>query len=183
MPLCYVHNQEFPRESMQEHHKRPRAYGGPDVPDNIVWICSGDHDLLHRSAQRLYANKAGEAKDMVVRHLPNYPAGQKRLWDLVLAVAHARRDHARSSEIPEAGVDAEDPISTVKMSLDLPDWLHHRLKTLATGKGLYKYVMGVLENHAVIATQKPGASEEDTFAEKQEDAELPEESPLEVIEF
>lgn len=167
---------------MQEHHKRPRAYGGLDVPDNIVWICSGDHDILHRAAQRLYANKAGEARDMVERHLPNYPAGQKRLWDLVLTVAHARRDHARSSEIPEAGVDAEEHTSTVKMSLELPDWLHHRLKTLATGKGLYKYVLGVLENHAMVATQKPGADSEELYSEKKEAPEAEEDS-LEILEF
>lgn len=148
---------------MEEHHKHPRAYGGTDDPDNRVWLCASDHSLLHRSALRLYSGKGGEAKDMVVRFLPNQPARQERLLRLVQTVARARQQHARSSDVPEAGVEADDHQSTVKMQLDVPDWLHHRLKALSTGRGLYRYVMHVLENHCLVATQKPGAPQAELY--------------------
>ena len=106
---CHIHQGEhFPKEAMQEHHIHPRAYGGGDEPTNLVWICSGDHDILHRAALRLYAGKAGEARDIVDRYLPNQPARQERLWRLVQAVARARMEHARSTDIPEAGLDQAD---------------------------------------------------------------------------
>lgn len=174
---CYIHaGESFPRESMQEHHICPRAYGGTDDPDNRIWICSGDHDVLHRAALKLYANKAGEARDIVQRYLLDQPARQERMWKLVKAVAEARAQHARSTDIPEAGLDG-DHAATVKMSLDVPDWLHHRLKALATGQGLYRYVMGVLENHALVATQKPGASKAELYGPPRQKPTEPDPNP------
>ena len=163
MECCIHQGEHFPPETIEVHHIHPQAYGGDDAPTNRANLCVGCHTITHQAALRLYAGKAGEARDMVDRYLPNQPARQERLWRLVQAVAKARMGHARSSEIPEAGVDDPDHLSTVKMSLDLPDWLHHRLKSLATGQGLYRYVMKVLENHAAVATQKPGAPPKELF--------------------
>lgn len=163
MPECYVHQGEsHTREEMQTHHVVPQAYGGGDDSENLVLICSSSHDLLHRVAHKIYANKSGEGKDIIARYLPDNPARQERLWKLAASVARARRDHARTTEIPEAGVEAEDQ-ATVMVSLDVPDWLHHRLKTLSIGTGLAKYCLKVLENHALVATQKPGAEPRELF--------------------
>lgn len=163
---CFIHQGEhIPPEATQTHHKVPRAYGGLDDEFNLVDLCSTCHDLLHRSALRLYSGKAGQAKDIVVRYLPDQPARVERLWKLVQTVAQARQRHVRSSAVPEAGVEA-DHQSVVKMQLELPDWLHHRYKALSTGQGLNRYVLQVLENHAQVATQKPGAAPDELFGIK-----------------
>lgn len=159
---CHIHTTErILPELLEEHHIHPQAYGGPtDGP--VVSLCELCHTCVHKAAMKLYASKQGEARDLVQRHLPDQPARQERLWKLVEAVVKARMEHARSTDVPEAGLDA-DHQSTVKMSLDLPDWLHHRLKALSTGQGLYRYVLGVLETHATVATTKPGATKQELF--------------------
>lgn len=161
---CHIHQGEhIPAETTEVHHKHPQAYGGSNNPDNKIILCVGCHTICHQAALRLYAGNGGEAKDIVERYLPNQPARQERLWRLVQAVAKARMEHARTSDIPEAGVDDPEHQSTVKVSLDVPDWLHHRLKALSTGQGLYRYIMKVLENHCIVATQKPGAPHDELF--------------------
>lgn len=161
---CYIHTEEhIPDELLEVHHIHPQAYGGPDAQENTTRLCSACHTCVHAAALKVYSGKKGAARDLVQRHLPDSPARQDRLWKLVEAVVRARREHVRTAEVPEAGLEAENQ-STVKMQLDVPDWLHHRLKTLATGQGLAKYVLGVLENHAAVATMKPGAGPKELFA-------------------
>ncbi len=160
---CFIHQGEHcVPEVMEVHHKTPRAYGGSDDPNNLVNLCALCHTCCHAAALKLYSNKAGQAKDMVVRYLPNQPARVERMWRLVQTVAKARKQHVRSAVVPEAGVEANHQ-SIVKMQLELPDWLHHRYKALSAGQGLNRYIMKVLENHAMVAISKPGATAAELF--------------------
>lgn len=167
MPECYIHQGEhFPPEALETHHIRPQAYGGGDEPNNLCHLCDTCHGITHDAALKLYSGKTGEAKDIVERYLLEQPARQERMWRLVVAVAEARQDHTRSQDIPEAGLEADRP--TVKMMLEVPDWLHHRLKSLSAGRGLYRYVMELLEQHCLVATQKSGAPAEELYGVKRE---------------
>lgn len=159
---CFIRRgEQFPRESMHPHHIQPRAYGGPDTPENIVWICSDVHDILHRLAVKLAAKASmvGEAKHILEKFLPGQPARQERLWKLAVSAARAQLQHVRTGDIPEAGLEEVD---VVKIVVEAPVWLHHRLKTLSVGTGLQKYVLRLLQHHATVAIQKPGAD----FTEK-----------------
>ena len=169
MPACFIHSDaHFPMAALEVHHKHPTAYGGPDTPDNRCLLCASCHAAVHRIAIKAYSRQVGVAKDILEQYLPGQPQRQERLWKLVQTVVQARTTHTRSTEIPDAGLDGEDDEDTVKVSLDMPNWLHHRLKTLATGRnGLYKYIMTVLANHAMVATKKPGATKEELYAYKE----------------
>lgn len=165
MPVCYIHNdQDFHSACVQVHHRIPQAYGGLDTPENRFILCSTCHDFCHRMALKLAAGQRAAALDAITQYLPNSPARQKRFVDLCEAIVRARFSHKRSLEIPEAGLDT-DSADKVLMSLEVPAWLHHRLKSLAGPGRLYKYVLGVLNNHAMLATQKSGASRKELFGD------------------
>ena len=162
---CFVHRGEpLPPEALQEHHVHPQAYGGPDIPSNTKMLCSGCHDVLHRLAAKLAAKKpmTGDAQRILEQFLPNQPARQERLWTLAKAAARAKLQHVRTGDIPDAGVEEQD-VDTVKILIEAPVWLHHRLKTLSVGTGLYKYVLNVLTQHVTVATQKASAPATELF--------------------
>ena len=165
MPTCYIHNdQHFPMEALEIHHKHPTAYRGPDTPENRCLLCASCHSAVHRIALKLWSKRAGEASNILDLYLPNQPARQERLRKLAIIIVQARTQHIRDYRVPEAGTTQDDDADTVKMSLDVPAWLHHRLKTLAGPRGLYRYVMKVLERHAIVATNKPGAVPTELFS-------------------
>lgn len=112
-----------------EHHRHPRAYGGADDPENLVWLCSGCHDLMHRLATMVAAGKAGVAQDFMMLYLPADPAARERLNTLVKEVLKAKL---------EFGVSAtEDDL--VLLSVKVPRSVHARLKTLSSE---YKHASG-----------------------------------------
>ena len=173
MACCSIHNDvEVPVEVLEIHHKHPQAYGGGDETENKVPLCTSCHTVVHKAALKLYAGRAGQGKDLVDRFLPSQPARQERMWKMVQTIARARQQHARSTDVPDAGVESENQ-SVVKMQLEVPDWLHHRLQALSSGKGLYRYVMGVLENHVLVATQKPGAPPAEMYGTGRDNREPP----------
>ena len=162
MPCCFIDGQDVPVEMLEVHHKWPQAYGGPDTPDNRIYLSPTNHSMVHKIALKLGTGNQGVAKDMVSILLPNQPKKQQKMMELAQIIARAREQFKKSGEIPDA--DAPEPVDTTTMSLDVPNWVHHRLKTLSQGKGLYKYVLDVLERHVLVATQKPGATEQEMFA-------------------
>jgi hypothetical protein len=166
-------------EALEVHHKHPTAYGGPDTPDNKCLLCASCHSAVHRVALKMYSRQTGVAKDIVVRYLPDQPQRQERMLKLAEVILQARILHTRSTEIPEAGL-RDNNQDTVKMSLDVPAWLHHRLKTLAIGTGLYKYVLTVLANHAAVMTNKPGASKEELYGAAPLNCSPPDDASFEV---
>lgn len=147
MACCCIHDdREVAEDLLVVHHVEPQAFGGLDVPENRVFLCAGCHDILHRAEQRMSHSRQGVAIDMVQRYLQNQPARQQRLLRLINSAALARQSQQHNSDVPEAGETTE----TVMISLEIPRWLHHRLKTLAQGKsGLYRYCTTILEHHAV----------------------------------
>lgn len=176
MPNCLIHNdKQVSTKLLEEHHKHPTAYGGPDIPENICWLCPSCHDAVHRMSHLYYARKNGEADDLITQYLPNQPARQQRLKQLCLTVANARREHVRTGDAPAAGEDEQE---TVKMTVEVPSWVHHRLKTATMGKGLYKSITAYLTKLAVDLTKSSGGEESPvTIAEEEATTEEPDAQP------
>jgi hypothetical protein len=146
LPICFVHDDTIvAADLLIVHHIKPQAFGGPDVPENRALLCASCHDVLHKAEVKLSKGKQGLAFDLIDRFLPNQTVRQQRLRMLVTAMANARRDWTPNTDIPESGVEAE----TVIMQLDVPVWIHHRLKTAAQDHklGLYNYCLKILEQH------------------------------------
>ena len=36
-----------PSVLLEHHHVWPQEFGGPTVPDNLVWICASTHNSVH----------------------------------------------------------------------------------------------------------------------------------------
>jgi hypothetical protein len=147
MSCCVIHDDlEQAPDLLVLHHKVPQAWGGLDVPENRCYLCASCHDVLHKAEQKLSHGRRGVAHDLLERFLPTQPARVERLFRLV-QIAAAARQQPHDTEIPEAG----EPAETVLLQLEIPRWLHHRLKQLALEKnsGLYRYCGWVLEQHGL----------------------------------
>jgi hypothetical protein len=162
MPRCLIHDdRELDPKLLEEHHKQPTSYGGPDTEENRCWLCPSCHDAVHRISHSFYARRIGEGRDLIDQYLPNQPARRERLEQLCRIVSDAKRGHLRTGDIPEAAEATED---VVKMTIELPSWVHHRLKTATMGAGLYKSVEAILTQHALAATKASGAQQPITEA-------------------
>lgn len=117
---CYICKQRKPRKLAHEHHKVPRAAGGPDTKENLCYLCPTCHDNLHRFAEMITAGKTNEAVDLANLEYPA-PAPRKRSLELSQLVA-------RSFASP-IGVA---PDEEVLVSVSLPRELVNRLRVLAS---------------------------------------------------
>ncbi len=81
--VCECHLLEVEYASLDRHHEIPEEVGGLMTPENMKYLCSSCHQLLHRLALMLMATKA------VSKRSP-----------LETAVSYARRmNKARESEV------------------------------------------------------------------------------------
>jgi len=139
---CFVHGQQFPKQTCEQHHLTPRASGGQDQ-DNLVWLCANCHTLVHRCAQLYAVKKHGVANDIIEQAYP-FPATRERF-------------HRVMQEIINASVIAEDfqlgkDRASCVVSLDHD--VYAKLKTLAREKkengrsvGVSRYVEALILNH------------------------------------
>jgi hypothetical protein len=193
---CHIHGgQEAPKNAFVPHHVCPTSYGGSNTPDNIIYICATCHDILHKAAEALFSGNIGRASELVGGLYPNEPRIRKELLHYANRTAKAKlawKERNRERGIPDAGeVDADT--DTVKVQLDIPRWIHHRLKTMASDHhhpngrkvGLYAFILKVLEakvsdkvtSHSA-AVGMPAA--EDLVEEPDEGMEPPPDSELET---
>lgn len=141
--MCFVHRAAMPRAAAHEHHEAPRAAGGSDDKDNLVWLCATCHQVAHRVAQLMMLGKNAAAIDIATSTY-SQPQTRKLFLQVVneIVIAHL---HAQ-----EAGVGK--PKAEVMLELDHK--LYHHLKTLAqdhraNGRkvGVAKYIEAVLTKH------------------------------------
>ena len=163
---CYVH-QDAPVSLLflHEHHKHPQAYGGSDDPANLIYLCTGCHDLLHRLATMLMSGKGGQVSDALSLYLPNSPAARERLLGLVREVVRAKA----SFRAELASAEDPDDAAPIDVTLSLPRTIHAALKTMSqdyvhrSGRksGLAAYLVAVLTHHAnsggAVAEAQPKA--------------------------
>lgn len=60
--LCDVHLLEVEYASLDRHHRIPEECGGPTTIENMAYLCTGCHQLLHRLAVMMMASKAKTKK-------------------------------------------------------------------------------------------------------------------------
>lgn len=53
--LCVANHTPEPRE-LHRHHIHPLFLGGPDVAENLVWLCPSSHSNVHMLLRRWLSN-------------------------------------------------------------------------------------------------------------------------------
>lgn len=144
---CFVHGTMIPRAAAHEHHEAPRAAGGGDELENLIWLCATCHQLAHRCCQLLQQAKSGEASDIATQTY-GIPEARKRFGQVVREMIEAH-GHAEL-----AGLGKEN----AEVMLELDHELYAYLKGLAADYrdpkghkiGVAKYIEGVLRKHALV---------------------------------
>jgi hypothetical protein len=105
--VCRVCDLPEPLMTAEDHHRKPRAFGGTDDPENRLWLCASCHKRIHRVQGLLVHNKPSEAYDLCDQIFPEAPSKRGRLWAFANEAAkaevlakesfNAHRDHVRVS--------------------------------------------------------------------------------------
>ena len=59
---CYITGDYLTIGDMECHHKKPRSMGGTDEYNNLVWICSDAHKLIHATKEETINKYLGKLK-------------------------------------------------------------------------------------------------------------------------
>lgn len=119
--VCYVHGTPFPRASCHEHHEMPQAAGGSDDPANLTFVCANCHNMIHRIADLLRANRKGFGADIALQYSPNDLSMRDRLLRLA--------EYAAASM--QSVDDGETPGATDQViQVVLPRAIYERFKIL-----------------------------------------------------
>lgn len=66
---------------IDKHHIVPLSWGGPDVPENMIPICSNQHRLVHELLT-LYKKRSGYVLPSELRKFPRFTqALAKKGWE------------------------------------------------------------------------------------------------------
>ena len=61
---CYICTKMYSEVALNEHHKRPKAFGGGGGPDNLKSLDAGCHQVMEFIARMaMNPKKAGRCKD------------------------------------------------------------------------------------------------------------------------
>lgn len=108
---CDICRKRVPVQFKHDHHVRPQAAGGTDV--DIIRICAGCHNNIHRLENLLAGPKAGTAKDVAAVFYDNDPGAQQRA--LRFAAEAAKWMHAK-----RAGHLGTDQDEIVDLMVEIP---------------------------------------------------------------
>lgn len=141
--VCYVHNKKYPRSTCHDHHITPRASGGLDYKDNLVWLCANCHTLLHRCIQLYTKGKKGLANDLAEQSY-DVPVIRQRFMSLV-------KDAVDAASIAQAfGLKKAKALCSLELDHDV----YHKLKILAYERkekgrrvGITRYIEVILIDH------------------------------------
>lgn len=85
---CEICQKQFPESLKHEHHKVPKALGGPDTPANMAALCNADHMHLHAIAHMLVNPRRRHEVDPTVHAIfPQDPHAIRRLLEFANLVA------------------------------------------------------------------------------------------------
>lgn len=105
---CYIEGKSYPRATCHLHHKNPQHAGGSDAPENLIWLCANAHQLVHRAAQMIKANKTGYAADLASSAYP-LPAVRQRFLEIVNTEVLSSKE-AEETGKGKASITIEVPI-------------------------------------------------------------------------
>lgn len=97
----------YPNAHKHTHHKKPKSLGGKDTLDNLIDLCPGCHDTLHRLAYMMYGGKYSETslRDTAFFVYKDNTKAQEN----VLALARLVKDAMLLSD--ESGIDPDQPVA------------------------------------------------------------------------
>ena len=120
---CAVCRKKYPRPFMNEHHRQPKEAGGCDTTDNLVMLCAGCHQTLHRLVEQVMRGDGGVAADYAATLYPH-----PRIRQTMLGLA---RDAAYYLlQLQELGV-VKTALTAKTVSVELSGAVYQQLKVLA----------------------------------------------------
>lgn len=87
MMICYVCQKEKPDELKEDHHVRPKAYGGEMGEQKP--LCNFCHDTTHKIADMIYYGKVSSVRDVLVSVFEKRDQ-MERLLDLAKTIVEGR---------------------------------------------------------------------------------------------
>lgn len=115
---CEICDKLEPSQVANHHHIHPRAFGGPDTPENMAWMCGSHHDLLHRMAEHIVHGRRGRAVDLVDLEFPLSPVFRERAMYYAVRAASAEIAWRESGGDGDVGPSPEFVNVKVKLSRD-----------------------------------------------------------------
>lgn len=118
--VCGVCSKRVPSSLAHGHHAKPQAAGGTDL--DLMDLCSGCHDNVHRISDMLRGPRASEARDTVNAYYADNQCGARRCLDLAVKVVRHMSEKETGQYTVAAHEDVEITISlpmAVKQALML----------------------------------------------------------------
>lgn len=113
--VCYVCEAREPLATAEDHHIKPRAFGGDDSPANRKWLCASCHTRIHKVQGLIIKGAMGKANTLCRQIFPQ-PAPRGRLWHLSNAAAQAEREMKEQNLLHKTH-------QKVNLNLELDLWL------------------------------------------------------------
>lgn len=124
---CFVCGTLEPLLTAQDHHRKPRAFGGTDEGENRVWLCASCHARLHRVQEFLVQGQPAAAFDLCASIFPTNAKARANLWTLANEAAAAEREVKDVFDMHRSEV-------AVKLSVNTEIW--NLLKACAKDRGM-----------------------------------------------
>lgn len=155
---CFVDGRVFPVALLNEHHIRPRAFGGDDSPKNKKFLCPTCHQTLHRLAELMLAGKSGAARSLAGTVFGD-PSRSKLI--LELATEAAKWEKKFQTDTPDYAKD--DTYREIKIKVDADTY--RRLLTLSVEAGMKrqvpKMVLRILKGVLDTRYSKPAENDDE----------------------
>jgi predicted DNA binding CopG/RHH family protein len=89
---CYICLTAEPLLTAEDHHVRPRAFGGTDDEKNRKWLCGSCHGRLHRVQGLILQGKQASAYEVCNAIFTTDGKARGRLWALANEAVEAERE-------------------------------------------------------------------------------------------
>jgi len=141
---CYICGQDVPGELSHDHHKIPQAAAGSDRRDNLLKLCAGCHNNLHRIAEMMKTGRGSVAQDIAKAAYPDSRC-RARLFELAEVVAESmilKRDGKVRVEETNLTITLDAQVYR-KLRMIANEHTHSNGRTM----GVAAYVAVLLEEH------------------------------------
>lgn len=122
---CRVCETKEPLLTAEDHHRKPRAFGGTDDEENRLWLCASCHKRIHRVQSLIIHHKIQDAYELTTNLFQASSAKRARLWEYANEAAKA--EHLSKEAFAEHRTHT-------KVSLDVEVQIWESLKLLAKGQ-------------------------------------------------
>lgn len=112
---CFVCGTQEPLLTAHEHHRKPRAFGGTDDKDNLIYLCASCHTRLHRVQDFVIAGNSGKGFELCAAIFPQNAKARGDLWTLANEAASSEREVRDAFDLHRTHV-------AVKLSVDADVW-------------------------------------------------------------